>query len=272
MRGFIANDDYQFKGQSRDTLITFGISLAFFALLNPLLHYILKKWIPEYKTWTVNKQMDWIARITSTVHAVIFTSLSFYILFVSQKVYDTVLQGSLENECPLSLPTLSISLAYFLLDIIYVIKYFKDKMTIVHHLGAGLGAFLITGYELGPIYMLSFGMTEASTPFVNMRSHLYDLGYKNSMMYALNGLAMWLCFLIFRMPLIGYIPYLIFQYHWEPIMVRGTFLMAFIVIFGYSAISILNIWWFYLITKGLLKVLSKKKVSNPVQKGLEKVQ
>eukprot|EP00818_Percolomonas_sp_WS_P010112 CAMPEP_0117435174 /NCGR_PEP_ID=MMETSP0759-20121206/340_1 /TAXON_ID=63605 /ORGANISM="Percolomonas cosmopolitus, Strain WS" /LENGTH=145 /DNA_ID=CAMNT_0005226703 /DNA_START=540 /DNA_END=977 /DNA_ORIENTATION=+ len=145
-------------------------------------------------------------------------------------------------------------------------------MTIVHHVGAALAAYVITAYESGPVYMLVFGLTEASTPFVNLRVFLHDLGYKNSLMYSLNGIAMWFGFLIFRIPTIFYIPYIIWTYNFEVIFFQVTGLMLFIVLFGYTSISTLNIWWFYLITKGLLKVLRHKPTTAQTEEELKKVQ
>ena len=100
-------------------------------------------------------------------------------------------------------------------------------------------------------------LTEWSTPFVNFRWFFDVCDMKGHILYAVNGIMMWITFLVFRVA-------------WLPVMVihilinreknwSGHFGSAYWILAGTVVTHGLSTFWFYLITKGLLKhVLGSK--------------
>jgi hypothetical protein len=107
-------------------------------------------------------------------------------------------------------------------------------------------------------------LLEISTPFVNLRWCMYDAKMKESQLYTVNGFLMWLTFLFFRIPLVFIIPYYLYitvlEFEAVP---RVLFVFC---LTNYLLISSLNVYWFYKISYGLLKVVfSKEEVPKAKQ-------
>jgi len=116
---------------------------------------------------------------------------------------------------------------------------------------------LIISYESYAFFALIFTTTEFTTPFVNQRWFLEILGWKETGLYSVAGFLMWLSWSLVRIPLVpltGYLLYInISKFGEAPIII------PFVCVFNYIMISILNSYWYYLISKGLIRVLFGKK-------------
>jgi len=115
----------------------------------------------------------------------------------------------------------------------------------------GLGTYYREFMYFSPIIVLA----ECSTPFVNARWFMSVSHNTGSIWYALNGLMMWLSFLLCR---IIWLPY-----GCRELIARSTeyltsdkyHLSVIIPIFVGTPIAyLLSAYWFVLITKGLVKV------------------
>ena len=74
-----------------------------------------------------------------------------------------------------------------------------------------------------------FSFTEATTPFVNFRWFLYETDLKNSSLYAVNGLVLWLSWFVIRIALIPFIVYKIYLWYFDYSLYSGVvkFFIAF---------------------------------------------
>jgi hypothetical protein len=134
-------------------------------------------------------------------------------------------------------------LGYILCDLFIVsINYFEFKdyrEIIVHHISCFLMCYL--GYLYYPEVSKEFLLMEVSTIFSNIRWFM-DYHEIKGLPYLINGFLFWASFGWFRILPIPY--FTIFIIYNSPLF------MIF-----YLPLTILNIKWFYLITKGLLKKL-----------------
>jgi hypothetical protein len=154
--------------------------------------------------------------------------------------------------------TLMFMVGYFIYDLYVVIKYFSDDYgSLMHHICAIIQHLVICTNGVCAFVQMCFVLTEISTPFVNNRFFLVDSEMKESQGYKLNGIMMFLTFLIVRVPLIAFVPYLCIikqdQFMSLHIALRCFFAFMFLVI------SSLNGLWFYKITMGIVKTLVPSK-------------
>ncbi|XP_074568749.1 uncharacterized protein LOC141825260 isoform X2 [Curcuma longa] len=214
-----------------------------------------------YNNLTKLQKIEWNNRGFSTFHAVVAAAFSFYLLVLS----DLFKGGSEEDflvfrKSLLSDAMFGISLGYFLSDLAMILWLFPSlggKEYILHH-GLSLYAIsvsLISGQA--HIYILMVLFTEATTPFVNLRWYLDIAGQKNSNIYVYNGVALFFCWLIARI--------LLFIYFFTHIFlnfdqVRTMFPLGFYSLLTVPPIvAVMNVVWFWKISKGMVKTLSKKR-------------
>ncbi|KAL0489646.1 5 TM domain-containing transmembrane protein [Acrasis kona] len=193
--------------------------------------------------------MDWDSRIVSNVHAIFVSVMAIYTLFFEEKTF------SLTSSTRVTNATMMISAGYFLYDIIIVLMYFRNDLgMIAHHLLGFGGWILVCSYDLGVYIGMIFLLTEISTPFVNGRHFLSTMNMRTSMLYKVNGILMWAVFGAVRMPIVFILP--IINYYWLDQYLNAPKIMFTFCNTLYLVISCLNVFWFYKITTGILKVLS----------------
>lgn len=140
-------------------------------------------------------------------------------------------------------------------------SFYYDYPMLIHHVVGiipfSLGAYYKQFISWGPPIVL----TEISTPFVNLRWFLFITGQTSSPLYAVNGLGMWLAFLLCRII-------------WIPLALKDLFLnldtymfkywlpITLPVVVGVFIAYGLSSYWFYLITKGLVKTIVKMVSSD----------
>ncbi|XP_013104752.1 uncharacterized protein LOC106085189 [Stomoxys calcitrans] len=145
--------------------------------------------------------------------------------------------------------------------------FFKYLIThpvmMIHHIFVGTVGFLVVTYIRGGghcIYSYMF-MMEFSTPFVSLRSILSTLGLKETRTYIINGLVMLFSFFVCRVIMW---PYVMWRYSVE---INVTFLQAIVglpigCIFGILVLFLPQLYWFFLMSKGAMKVFFPKKSSS----------
>lgn len=141
-------------------------------------------------------------------------------------------------------------LGYILCDVLIVsLNYleFKDyREIIMHHISCFLMCYLGYNYiEINPEESKGLLLMEVSTIFSNIRWFM-DYHKIEGKYYLINGFLFWATFGWFRiLPIINLTKFIMNNYPWFMIF--------------YLPLTYLNISWFYLITKGLLKKLFVKK-------------
>ncbi len=105
------------------------------------------------------------------------------------------------NDDPLFRHGVAVSVGYFAFDAVLCIaaSQLRETSTFAHHFFAGGALLLGLLTRVGTPYHSLFMINELSTPFVNAHYMLHKSGRSGSVTYVLNGVFMWLTFLVFRM-------------------------------------------------------------------------
>ena len=242
--------------------------------------WVVKRWAPRHKSlltiagkaateqekrkiklWHVSLS----SYIVSTVHAVICFSLALYTCTVEEQ-FKNVTKSVIGKSETVIVATL-ISLGYFLYDLQIVLHYYPHLGTypiILHHVMYMAGGIACVLYDHAYYIIILFNLTELSTPFTNLRYFMSETGYdvRFPVPFAINGLLMWLMFGLSRMYLcLWFFPVRVLWGQWQHLALFPTAMIIYTVVL-YLGISALNLFWFYKITCGLLKVV-KAFLSKP---------
>lgn len=192
---------------------------------------------------------EWDSRGVSTIHAIISSTLALYSVFYEQMWSNFQLKYSTE----ISDIATAFMLGYVLYDLVIVLKYWpKDYGMLAHHFVCITQHGIVLAYDLVALE-LGYIITELSTPFVNNRFFLEKCNSKG-LLYKLNGIMIWVAFLLVRLPMIPFVPAI--HYLNPEQFSRFIPLGALIYMYGlYVVISALNSYWFYRITLGMLKAI-----------------
>ncbi|CAN1327689.1 TLC domain-containing protein 4 [Linum perenne] len=193
-------------------------------------------YIKAYSGLTKMQRIEWNNRGMSSVHAVFITALSLYFVFWSDLFSDKPQSGYVTlRSSPLSI----------------------FGLAVVHHcLSAIAVAYSMLSGE-GQLYTYMCLISEVTTPEINMRWYLDISGMKRSNAYLVNGVLIFLFWLIARVLLFFYIFYHI-NMHFDQI-VQMRWFGCLVVMMVPSALFIMNLMWFSKIIKGLMKTVAKKQ-------------
>ncbi|KAI9100014.1 hypothetical protein K1719_024232 [Acacia pycnantha] len=217
-----------------------------------------------YGKLTSARKIEWKNRGISTFHALFVTSSSFYLLIMSDMFNeDSYDEPILNRSSDLSDTVLGISIGYFLTDLAMILWKFPvlGGLEYVLHHGLSLLSIILSLLSgQGQIYVLMILLSESTTLFVNLRWYLDVAGLKNSKLYIANGIALFLGWLIARIFLFIFFVVHLWNHFDE---IRGMGALGFYCLIGVAPVlAIMNILWFWKITKGLLKAISKTNHSN----------
>jgi hypothetical protein len=192
---------------------------------------------------------EWDSRGVSTIHAIISSTLALYSVFYEGMWSNFQLKFSTE----ISDIATAFMLGYVLYDLVIVLKYWpKDYGMLAHHVVCVTQHGIVLAYDLCAIE-LGFIITELSTPFVNNRFFLEKCKSKG-LLYKVNGIMIWLAFLLVRLPMIPFVPVM----HYMHADQFSRFIPLGVLIYQYTlyiTISFLNSYWFYRITLGMIKAI-----------------
>eukprot|EP00955_Chlamydomonas_euryale_P083752 363887-Chlamydomonas_euryale.AAC.11 len=123
-----------------------------------------------------------------------------------------------------------------------------------HHAGTLLAVTtsILTGQcHMHAVWML---LTEATTPFINMRWWLDKAGRKTSPLYLYNGLCIFFGWIFFR--LVSFVPFFYVVINQRD-QLKFVHPMCVLIMYVFPpALTLLNIFWFSKILKGVVKGLS----------------
>ncbi|KAA8550483.1 hypothetical protein F0562_002167 [Nyssa sinensis] len=219
------------------------------------------------------KKLEWNNRGFSTFHALVVAVASLYLLLLSD-LFD---EGShdeliINRTNTLSDTILGISIGYFLSDLAMILWLFPALGGMEYVLHHGLSMFsiflsLVSGQ--GRIYILMVLFSESTTPFINLRWYLDAAGQKNSNLYICNGVALFFGWLVMsRGPQILVARILLFIFFFYHMFVHFDQVKKMFPLGFYSllavppVLTIMNLFWFWKITKGMMKTLLKAKHSQ----------
>jgi hypothetical protein len=110
----------------------------------------------------------------------------------------------------------------------------------------------------GQLYTYMVLISETTTPGINLRWFLDVAGRKNSKAYLINGIAMFVTWLVARIILFIYLFYHIFM-NYDQVKQMDTFACLLISV-APTILFIMNVMWFSKILRGLKKTLAKRHV------------
>lgn len=160
---------------------------------------------------------------------------------------------------PLALVAVGASCGYLAYDTLFCL-YYEDHRTALNF-GHHLTSILIWPWAMlnhrGVVFVEYFAFTEITGVLQNLRLFMSKMGYDSSPLYVAVGAGWTLSFFIVRILPVPYFVYLyvyILRYRtYEP----TSAVLAWIGTFTVPIPWILNIYWFFLIAKGLAQFLAK---------------
>ncbi|RDX94034.1 Transmembrane protein 56-B, partial [Mucuna pruriens] len=215
------------------------------------------------------EKIEWNNRGFSTFHALFASFTSFYLLILSDIFNkDSQEQLVVNRSSTLSNSVLGISIGYFLADLAMILWHFPALGGLEYVLHHVLSMFSIIQSLLsgqGQIYILMVLFSESTTPFVNLRWHLDIAGLKSSKLYIWNGIALFFGWLVARIFLFMFF----FIHMWTHFDEASIFTVKEIFPLGFYSLlvvppvlTMMNLFWFWKIAKGLVKTVSKAKHSK----------
>ncbi|KAL3828992.1 hypothetical protein ACJIZ3_017794 [Penstemon smallii] len=214
--------------------------------------------IKGYSKLNSKQKLEWKNRGFSTFHAIVVAAAALYLLLVSDLFEDSRDKLMINKTSSLSDTVLGVSIGYFLSDlgmIIYNFPALGGMEYLIHH-GLSLYAIVQSLYQgQAQFYILMILFTEITTPFVNLRWYLDVSGLKSSKIYIFNGVALFFGWLGARIILFVFYFYHVFT-HFD--QVKQVVPSGFYTLLTVSpAVAILNVIWFWKITRGMVKTLKK---------------
>ncbi|XP_062206990.1 uncharacterized protein LOC133908834 isoform X1 [Phragmites australis] len=223
-------------------------------------HLISSFYYKGYGSLTKIQKLEWNNRGMSTVHAIFITVMSVYLAFFSNLFSDQLDGPVTFRSSNLSNFTLGVSVGYFITDlamIFWVYPSLGGMEYVLHHMLSLISIVYAMYSGEGQLYTYMVLISETTTPGINLRWFLDTAGMKRSKAYLVNGVTMFVAWLMARKILFVYLFYHIY-FHYDQVMQLQTF--SCILIFAVPTILlIMNTMWFAKIVRGLKKTLAKRQ-------------
>lgn len=243
------------EGYCYDSMRVFLLSFVVFLLMEVASAVVLSRLSATYRSATLGMKMWLCSSVVSTLHALIATYGSFWLLF---KEGGTVVGMDPRQEFYNVM-----SAGYMLVDLLLVLtgatfsSRFRDPGIILHHLLGLVGLYYISSRPAAWHASLWLA-TEFSTPFVNALLLLRTFGYKETLAYKVTGILLVAVFFAVRVVLVAY--------YWHVVATNYTTISTALPPFDMVALlgtcvatTLLNLTWFVKMVKGLLKTLWPSK-------------
>ncbi|XP_047955884.1 TLC domain-containing protein 4-B-like [Salvia hispanica] len=213
-----------------------------------------------YSKLSNKDKLEWNNRGFSTFHSIVVAAGSLYLLLFSDLFVDSEDVLFINKSSTLSETIMGVSIGYFLSDLAMIIYNYPALGGIEYILHHGLSMFsivqsLLSGQAQFYIFIVLF--TEITTPFVNLRWRLDVAGLKNSKLYIYNGVALFIGWLVARIILFVFLFFHMFV-HFD--QVKKVYWLGFYSLIAIpSVLSLMNLFWFWKIARGMVKTLRKSK-------------
>ena len=194
----------------------------------------------------------------SLFHAVEAFVFGMYILSSGELGKDRVFSIS-RNSITAMHVTLGFSLADLMICLLdpHLRKVYSN---LIHHTCMVAGIVMGLYHQLYIYFIVYRLLAEFSTPFVDWRAVIYEVGDKDGKWYLIASTLMTISFFLCRVIVIPWHSYALFSamFSAEAAAVVPWYLNLYMVV-NYTAFDALNIYWFYRILKGGYKLLVKKQ-------------
>ncbi|KAK7276731.1 hypothetical protein RIF29_17876 [Crotalaria pallida] len=214
-----------------------------------------------YSSLTKIQRIEWNNRAISTVHAIFITAMSLYLVFCSDLYSDNqVAELITHRSSSMSTFALGVSVGYFIADLGMIFWFFPSLggyEYVIHHLFSLVAvAYSMLSGE-GQLYTYMILVSETTTPGINLRWYLDIGGMKRSKAYLINGVVIFIAWLVARILLFVFMSYHVYL-HFDQVQQMHTFGKILVIVVP-LVLSIMNLVWFSKIIKGLRKTLAKRQ-------------
>ncbi|KAE8694368.1 TRAM protein [Hibiscus syriacus] len=187
--------------------------------------------------------------------------MSLYFVFWSNLFSDHRYAGLIMfRSSGLSTFSLGVSVGYFLADIGMIIWFYPSlgrmEYVIHHFLSIAAVAYSVLTGE-GQLYTFMVLISETTTPGINLRWYLDTAGMKRSRAYLINGVVIFVTWLVARVLLFMYLFYHVYL-HYDQVKQLHSYGLLLILVVPF-VLSIMNLMWFGKIIRGLRKTLAKRQ-------------
>eukprot|EP00802_Teleaulax_amphioxeia_P011319 Tamp_11351.p1 GENE.Tamp_11351~~Tamp_11351.p1 ORF type:complete len:429 (+),score=51.08 Tamp_11351:174-1460(+) len=195
-------------------------------------------------------------RVASSVHA----SVCCYGALVCLLGENSLAEDKLWNALPRTTFYFSISIAYFIGDLLICSIQFREYgvLFVLHAIASLIGLSIMCFGNMFHFFGCIGMLWEFTTIMINNRWLLLEYGYKNTLFYHLNGLVLVLVFFAVRVVVGCWYSYMFWnslsEAHTEGQVGRGLYLLVTIVLAGFNS---LNIYWCYKLTSRSLVVVRR---------------
>ncbi|KAJ9147133.1 hypothetical protein P3X46_029328 [Hevea brasiliensis] len=213
----------------------------------------------SYSNLTKMQRIEWNNRAISTFHAIFITVISLYLVFCSDLYSDYRPGLIIFRSSSLSAFALGVSVGYFIVDlgmIIWFYPFLGGMEYVIHHLISMIAVAYAMLIGEGQLYIYMVLISETTTPAINLRWYLDTAGMKRSRAYLINGVVIFLAWLVARILLFIYFFYHVYL-HYDQIKQIHNF-GKLLVLTVPVVLSVMNLMWFWKIIKGLKKTLTKR--------------
>ncbi|KAG5017414.1 hypothetical protein AAZX31_08G294700 [Glycine max] len=226
-----------------------------------LTQHIGSNYFKIYSNFSKIQRIEWNNRAISTIHAIFITSMSLYMVFCSNLFSDYQSTELItERSSSLSTFALGVSVGYFIADLGTILWFFPalgGYEYVIHHLFSlvAVAYAMLTGE--GQLYTFMVLISETTTPGINLRWYLDVAGMKKSKAYLINGVVIFISWLVARILLFIYMFYHVYL-HFDEVEQMHTFGQILVIVVP-LVLSVMNLVWFAKIIKGLRKTLAKRQ-------------
>ncbi|KAL6506808.1 hypothetical protein OROHE_022245 [Orobanche hederae] len=215
----------------------------------------------NYLNLTKSRQIEWNNRAMSTFHAVYITPVSLYFVFRSDVFIGNLNRGPITlQSSTFSTCALGASVGYFIADLGMIIWRYPSLGGMEY---GNSSSFLFGGCELryadggGSILHIRGVNIRGNDPLDKFQMYLDAAGMKRSGAYIVNGIVIFLSWLVVRILLFIYMFCHVYLYYDQ---VKQVHTMGVVLVFFVPfVLSVMNLMWFCKIFKGLKKTLSKRE-------------
>ncbi|KAI4308135.1 hypothetical protein L6164_031239 [Bauhinia variegata] len=230
-------------------------------MIYDLTQLICTAYFKSYSSLSKIQRTEWNNRAMSTIHAIFITTMSLYLVFCSNLYSDGYSTELITvRSSPLSTFALGVSVGYFIADLGMIFWFYPSLggyEYVIHHLLSLVAvAYAMLSGE-GQLYTYMVLISETTTPGINLRWYLDVAGMKRTRAYVLNGVVIFIAWLVARILLFFYIFYHVYL-HFDQVKQMHSFGQILVLIVP-LVLSVMNLVWFSKIIKGLKKTLAKRQ-------------
>ena len=193
----------------------------------------------------------------SLFHAVEAFAFAMYIFSTGELGKDRIFSISRN-----SITAMHVTLGFSLADTIICLldpNLRKVYSNLIHHSCMVAGIVMGLYHQLYIYFIVYRFLSEFSTPFVDWRAVIYEVGDKNGKWYLVASVGMTISFFLCRVVVIPWHSYALFSAIFSAEAAVVPWYLNLYMVVNYTAFDALNLYWFYKILRGGYKLLVKKQ-------------